>query len=114
MNESIPIDLENAVAVAHVFLAYGLNVVVTYPLSANCHKLVVDRAKFPLSVFTLRPPLEVCLRDRGQRSLSDWERQRISYHYNGGINLDIGYVIDNSCMTSVECAAKILELTNRM
>src|ERR1700724_3065460 len=81
LQESIPIDLDNAVAVATVFFSYGLNVVVTYPLSTACHERVVDRATFPLRFFTLKPSLEICLRDRGQRPLSDWERQRISYHY---------------------------------
>jgi hypothetical protein len=73
---------------------------------------VVDRATFPVRFFTLKPSLEICLQDRGQRPLSNWERQRISYHYAGGINLEIGVVIDNSCMTIADCAAEILELAN--
>jgi chloramphenicol 3-O-phosphotransferase len=108
LEDSIPIDLENAVAVANVFLAYGLNVVVTYPLSTACYARIADRLTLPLRLFTLRPPLETCLQDRGRRSLSDWERQRIAYHYNGGIDLDIGIAIDNSSMTAAECAARIL------
>jgi hypothetical protein len=39
------------------------------------------------------------------------ERQRISFHYNGGLNLDLGVVIDNSCMTSAECAASVLRFS---
>jgi len=110
LDDSIPIDLDNAVAVANVFFSRGLNVVVTYPLSTGCHAQVLQRASLPLRFFTLRPSLEACLRDRGQRPLSEWERERIRFHYNGGIDLTIGAVIDNSHMTSAECAARVLAL----
>jgi chloramphenicol 3-O-phosphotransferase len=35
LQESIPIDLDNAVAVATVFFSHRLNVVVTYPLNLS-------------------------------------------------------------------------------
>jgi chloramphenicol 3-O-phosphotransferase len=112
LHDSIPIDLDNAVAVATVFFSHGLNVVVTYPLSTTCYERVVRRGDtLPFRFFTLKPSLDICLRDRGQRLLSDWERQRISFHYNGGIRLDIGVVIDNSCMTVAECASEVLTLS---
>jgi hypothetical protein len=112
LHDSIPIDLDNAVAVATVFFSHGLNVVVTYPLSATCYERVLLRDNtLSFRFFTLKPTLDICARDRGQRPLSDWERQRISFHYNGGIRLDIGVVIDNSCMTAAECASRVLALS---
>ena len=108
LNEAIPIDLDNAIAVAGVFVAHQVNVVVSYPLSTACHRRVSERASFPIRIFTLKPPLEICLKDRGQRPLSDWERQRIRYHYGGDLDLEIGVVIDNSTMSSADCAATIV------
>ncbi len=110
LDDSIPIDLDNAVAVATVSFSRGLNVVVTYPLGATCHARV-SRTTLPFRFFTLRPSLETCLQDRGQRQLSDWERQRVSFHHGGGIRLDIGEVIDNSSMTIAQCASKVLVLS---
>src|SRR5215470_12078706 len=58
LEDSIPIDLDNAVAVARVFVSHGLNVVVTYPLSTICYERVLQRAALPVRFFTLRPSLE--------------------------------------------------------
>jgi hypothetical protein len=110
LEHSVGIDLDNALAVATVFFNYALNVVITYPLSTTCYEHIVRRAILPLRFFTLKPSLKICCQDRGQRRLSDWERERISFHYNGGVNLDIGAVIDNSYLSGAECAARVLEL----
>jgi hypothetical protein len=89
---------------------WRLNVIGSYPLSTACHERVVNRAAFPIRFFTLKPSLKICLRDRGKRPLSDWEQQRIRYHYDGGLDLEIGVAIDNSNITIADCACAILRM----
>ena len=110
LEESIPLNLENAVAVTRVFLRHGLNVVLSYPLRADDYAWLRAQFTEPIHFFTLRPPLVVSQSQRGARHLSDWEVARIEYHYQTvGANPDLGIVIDNSQMTPEETARTILQ-----
>ncbi len=109
LEESIPLNLESAVAVTKVFLNHGLNVVFSYPLRAADHAWLLGQFDAPIHFFTLRPPLATSQQQRGARVLSDWEVSRIAYHYQtAGANPDIGFVIDNSQMTPEQTASEIL------
>jgi hypothetical protein len=109
LEESIPLNLENAVAVSRVFLNYGLNVVFSYPLRAEDYEWLRKQFDCPIHFFTLRPPMPTSQSQRGQRILSEWEIARIAYHYNTpGANPDLGVVIDNSRMSAEETARVIL------
>jgi hypothetical protein len=112
LEESIPINLENAVAVARVFLKYGLHVVLSYPLRAADYEWLRQQFDCPIHFFTLRPPLATSQSQRGTRVLSEWEIARIAYHYTtAGANPDLGIVIDNSQMSAEVTAREIIRQT---
>ena len=112
INQAVPINLENAVAVIRNFSKRGLNVIVPYPLSQGNYDYVTNELKSldaKIYVFTLAPKLEKALTDRGTRKLDDWERERIKYHYDIGIhNPSFGEVIDNSEQTPEGTADQII------
>jgi adenylate kinase family enzyme len=109
--QAIPISLENAIAVIKVFISRGLNVVIPYPLSKNNYEYFLKKLKgsdTKIEIFTLSPKVEVVLAKRGSRSLTDWEKERIKYHYTIGIpNPDFGIIIDNSDETPEQTAELI-------
>ncbi|MFZ1301847.1 MAG: hypothetical protein WAQ27_04730 [Candidatus Microsaccharimonas sp.] len=60
-------------------------------------------------VITLSPRLEVAQSQRGERVLSEWEVQRIKYHYDKGIALpNFGIIIDNSDLNVEQTVDEIL------
>lgn len=55
--------------------------------------------------FTLSPDIDVVLNNRGNRELKEYEKERIKYHYDVGINNpDFGEIINNSKQTAEETA----------
>ena len=61
-------------------------------------------------VITLAPRLEVAQSQRGDRVLTDWEVQRIKYHYDTGVaSPNFGFVIDNSDLSLEETVQIILD-----
>ena len=113
IEEKVPINLENAVAVIRNFARRNLNVIVPYPLSQKNYDYMMENLKDTnekMFVFTLSPKLEIILKNRGERELNDWEIKRIKHHYAVGINNPLfGIIIDNSNQTPVETATFILE-----
>lgn len=66
-----------------------------------------------LFLVTLVPRLEVALTERGDRQLSQWERDMVHYHYgNYRSDVDYGEVIDNSHLTAAETADRIVTWLN--
>jgi hypothetical protein len=109
LEESIPINLENAVAVAKILLGHGLRVVLSYPLRSEDYQWLLAQFECKLHIFTLRPALAVSQSQRGARVLSEWEVARIAYHYTTeGANPNLGWVIDNTQMTPEETARAII------
>jgi hypothetical protein len=110
--ESIPLNLENAVAVTQNFIAYGLNVVLSYPLPQDDYDYLMRELEplgAPIHCVTLNPDLAVALTNRGTRELTEWELRRIPYHYETGINNPpFGIVINNTRLTPEEAAREIL------
>lgn len=117
LEESIPINIETAIAVAKVFVRRGLNVIFSYPLRPEDYEIILSEFAelgVPVHCVTLRPRLEVSLTNRGARQLTDWERSRIPYHYETRLNQpDFGVIIDNSEQTPEETAREILQLIER-
>jgi adenylate kinase family enzyme len=116
IDKAVPINLENAISVIRTFTRNNLNVLVPYPLSEENQKHIVSSLKdigTKIYFFTLAPRLEKALTDRGSRKLDDWERDRIKYHYEIGINRpSFGEIIDNSEQTPEETANSILSRIN--
>jgi hypothetical protein len=114
LEESIPLNLATAVAVTKIFLAHGLNVVLSYPLRAEDYVWMQQQFAEQADVhfFTLRPPMATSQSQRGERVLSEWEVSRIAYHYQTeGANPDVGTVINNANLTPAETARLILQKT---
>jgi cytidylate kinase len=111
LEQAIPINLENAVAIIKVLAKRNINVVIPYPLSKDNLEYLLENLKEyeeAISIFTLSPELEVALTNRGGREISDEEKARIKYHYAIGIpNPGIGIVVDNSEQTPEQTAAII-------
>ncbi len=112
LDMAIPINLENALALIGVFINKGLNVIIPYPLSKNNYDYFIKNLHDidDIKVFTLSPNLETALMNRGSRELDDWEKDRIKYHYEIGINKpDFGVIIDNSNENPEQTVEKILD-----
>lgn len=110
--ESIPINLENAVAVTQNFVRRGFHVVITYPLRPDdYHHLIhnLQDTRTEIHLFTLCPPLSVALTNRGQRLLSPDELVRVRELYDEGYHrLPFGSHIDNADQTPAATARAIL------
>lgn len=112
IDQSIPLNLENAVSVIANFAKRNLNVVIPYPLSEKNYDFLMENLKdlnTDIRIFTLAPQLEKVLTNRGTRELDDWERERIKHHYAIGIPTpSFGEIVDNSNQTPEETAGYIL------
>ena len=59
--------------------------------------------------FTLNLNLDEVLKDRGNRKLDDWERERIKHHYQIGINKpSFGKIIETTNQTPKETLESII------
>ena len=110
--EAIPLNLANAVAVTRNFARFGLNVVISCPLRQEDYDYLVRELTplgIPIYAVTLSPKLAVALTNRGTRELTEWELQRIPYHYETGISAPpFGIILDNTDQTPEETAGHIL------
>jgi adenylate kinase family enzyme len=118
LEESIPINLENAVSLIENFSRKGLDVIVAYPLAQKSYDYMSDKLKDSnqqIYFFTLSPNLEKALTNRGARELNDWEKNRIKHHYDRGIHKpNFGEIIDNSEQNPEETAKIILDKINQV
>lgn len=113
LDRAISINLENTVSVIRNFVKRGLNVIAPYPISQKNYIFLMKELESlsqKIFIFTLSPKLEVVLADRGERKLSESERNRIQYHYKIGIHQPtFGIIIDNSLQTPSETVQIILD-----
>lgn len=114
LEQSIPINLKNAVSVINNFTSEGLNVIVPYPLSEKNYTFLsqhLDTNNSEIFIITLAPKLENVLQNRGTGVLTDWEKERIQYHYGIGIHSPkFGKIIDSSNQSPTETVDKILKI----
>lgn len=112
LEASIPINIQNAASLITNFSERGLNVVATYPLTSRDYGLLInalESSAVPIYTFTLCPPKAVALSNRNGRALSDWEKDRISEHYQSDIvSPSFGSMIDNSEETPTETSKRIM------
>ena len=111
LEESIPINLQNTAALINNFTENKFNVIVSSPLDKEDYGNIFSniKGKHDIFFFTLNPKLEVALSNRGGRELTEWETERIKYHYKQGINKPgFGFVVDNSKQTPEETAEEIM------
>ena len=116
LEESIPINLENACLLIRNFVKHNINVIVPYPVSQKNYDFFIKHLgdlDIDLYFVTLNPSLDVVTRNRGARKLSEWEVKRIRYHYQIGINNpSFGLTIDNSYEKPEETVEKIIKEVN--
>ena len=114
LDESIPINLENAALVIKNFVEKGLNVVVTYPISQKNYEFLMEKLKDlkdKIYFFTLNPQMQTIL-NRGV--MSDAERERVRYHYKIEINKPMfGVIIDSTGKTPEQTAQEMLKLLRK-
>lgn len=108
--ERFALNLKNGALVARTLLDAGHPLVLSYPLTAAQHaELTQALAPYPIFTFTLAPPLDIALSDRGSRALTTWEQQRIRHHYATGLpRPGFGTVIDNAGESPATTAHRIL------
>jgi predicted kinase len=119
LNDTIPnfnlaTDLDKSMDLAineiNKYLDDGRDVIANYVLRPKdfdrLQKEVMTEEQF---VITLSPRLEVAQSNRGSRALTDWEIQRVKYHYDTGIATpNFGHIIDNSDLSVEQTVRKIL------
>ncbi len=112
LEKAIPLNLENAVSVIRNFAKEGMSVIVPYPLSRkNYDYFCVNLPEYKdcIQVYTLSLKIESALADRGSRTLTDLERERITYHYSIGIpSPDFGRIIDTNNKSIKEVVEMVL------
>lgn len=111
LEKSIPLNLKNTLSLTLNFIEKKINIVITYPLSKPEYE--VFNKNLPLDIdrffFTLNPRLDRALTNRGTRELSEWEVERIKYHYQTGVNNPgFGITIDNTMHTPEETLNELL------
>jgi len=112
IEKAIPINLENAISLINNFDKNDLNVVIPYPLSEKNYEYIKNNLKVKSKIyfFTLNLKLDEVLKDRGNRKLDDWERERIKHHYKIGINKpSFGEIINTTNQTPEETLEFILK-----
>ena len=113
LEAAIPINLENAAAIASNLARRGIGVILTYPLGQDDHDYLLRAfAVLPTTIhtFILSPSREAALTDRCGRYLSDDERRRIREQYHDNRHRPaFGIRIDNTAQTPEETATKIVQ-----
>ena len=112
LEEAIPINLENVVSIIKNFSKHKISSIIPYPISQKNYDFLMEELKSlegPFYFFTLNPDFEIVSKDRGERKLTDWEKERIKYHYDIGINKpSFAILINNSSNTPDQTAEEIL------
>ena len=116
LNDRIPnFDLSIAIDETNKLTRQGKSVVLSYVIrDANRRQVIEGLDDKNPEFITLAPKIGVAQSDRG-RGLSEWEIQRIKYHYDTGIaDPGFGKVIDASDLTLEPAVQKILESINKL
>ena len=113
IDEAIPLNLKNAASVVRNFAEAGFNVIVPYPMSEADHSYLLSQLNgmdTTIHVITLRPTIEKASASTYQRTLSEWERQRIKHHHVIGLtDPGFGIIIDNTSQTPEQTVAAVLK-----
>ena len=115
--EVINLCLINAALITKTFVDNNLNVIITYPLTKENYDFLIkelNKLNTKIYTFTLSPDLDKVLKNRGERKLSNWERDRIKHHYDIGIHKPEfeSIIINNTNQTPEETAQEILKQIN--
>ncbi len=113
LQESIPINIQNAADITRRYVDNGLNVVVCYPFSPKNFELFVATLKSPskIEMIHLKPRLDIALTNRGSRELDAEEQDRIRHHHTISTiySHDHGLTVDNSTQSVDETVKQIID-----
>lgn len=114
LENTVELNLKNAVAVAKNFHEQNISSIISYPLNKgdlNFVKNLLSDSFIDLHVITLYPGLDKLKTNRGNRELSQSELRRIdALHQMGVANPSFGVVIDNSAQTVEQTADDVLKI----
>lgn len=112
LDESIPLNLKNALDVIKNFASEGIDTIVPYPLSKKNYDYFISnltKEEGRVFCFTLDPGKKKALSNRGARELDEWERSRIEHHYAIGLpRPEFGEILDTSNQVEEETAELIV------
>lgn len=105
-------SMDLAIVKINKSLAAGSDVVANYVVRQRDFDRLSKEVQTKNQIYiTLAPELNVAKSNRGNRKLSDWEIQRIQYHYDTGIATPkFGHIIDNSNLTIEQTVERILAI----
>jgi hypothetical protein len=114
IEESIDLNLENAVDVAINCDSRNIHSVIAYPLREQDYVYVSERFEcsgIEAVPVTLYPGLDLLSVNRGERALTDWEVKRTKELFEQGVATpNFSHIIDNSALSVEETVDKVLEV----
>ena len=114
LEETIELNIKNAIAVAMNFHKNNINSVISYPLSEEnfnyINELLLD-SSIEVHAVALYPGIDKLRTNRGMRELTEWEVQRVDVLHEMGLSKPcFGTVIDNSEQTIEETTDSVLQI----
>ncbi len=109
LEDKITINLNLAIEAVKIYNKNGIETLCVYPLSQVNFDYIKRKIK-NLNVYTLDLPLDLVLKNRGQRVLNKKEKDRIRHHYSKGINdPKFGVVIDTDNLSPNQVVSLIIK-----
>ena len=106
--EYLKLNYEIFYEIVEVYNKRNIGVIIVYPIGEERYLELKNKLN-NFQIFALDPTLEVALTDRGERKLSEQERERIKYHYEKKINdPSFGFRIETKDKTLEETATEII------
>ena len=114
LEETIELNIKNAVAIAKNFHEKNINSVISYPLSEDSFNYINElllNSSIEVHAVALYPGIDQLKTNRGMRQLTDWEVQRIDVLHEMGLTKPcFGSIIDNSEQTIEETTDSVLKV----
>lgn len=111
IERAVPLNIKNGLAVARNFLQEGIDVVFAYPLSDLDFAFVRGLIDFPCRIecVALYCELERNIENRGDRSLSEYEVERIRWmHANGLAKPSFSRILDTTDMSVTQVVDRLI------
>jgi tRNA uridine 5-carbamoylmethylation protein Kti12 len=108
--EYLALNYEVFHEIVTIYNKRNIAVIIVYPLSEKKY-LEIKNKLDDFKIFTIDPGLDIALQNRGDRKLTDWEIERIKYHYSQNIhNNYFSNRIDTAKISPEDTANKIIEI----
>ncbi len=109
-DEYLKLNYEIFSEIVEVYNKRNIGVIIVYPLGEEKYLEIKDKLN-NFEIFTIDPTLEIALSDRGDRKLTDWEIERVKFHYEKNIHNPIfGIRIETRGKSPAQTAKAIEEI----